>query len=283
MLDPYADKNILEFVHTHYNGDSSSIVEAYFDYFLDDYKKTYNSDFREDKEWLSFQDRERFLKDIIANPELGFYIDNPLIYSINKWIHRSTPLVHLPDEIDVFLGDSTSFGEGVIDQHMWVNRLGEYIDFPYYNGSLGGSGIMTWYRTLRQISSFKTIRNLYILGFLGWPRYEYYDPYKKSYIIDAINDYGYTDFEKAVIHDANLSSMYIAYHTLIKDYCKNKGIKLYFVFNQEVYYYTLNKDFDNKYDALKNIPARDLMHPNPFHHAMVFETFKHKISKDPSI
>lgn len=283
MLDHNTDIDILNYINLQYDGSSASIVEAYYNKFLDTEKSKYHSDYYQDREWIDVNDRKKFLKNIKTHPELDFYIDNPLIYRINNCFHRSKALLELPNTIDLFLGDSTSFGEGVVDEHSWVTRLGKFMDFPYYNGSIGGSGIMSCYRVLRQVSSYRTIRNLYILGFLGWPRYEYYDPYDKTFRIEAISDYGYTDFEKSVIHDANLSTMYIAYHTLIQEFCKKMNIKLYFVFNQEVSLMWNERHLGIEYKDLKGIPARDLLHPSPTHHAKIFETFKTKIIKDDKI
>lgn len=265
------------------DGKKFSIVDFYYNFFQpSDYFHAYVGDEKAGRSctyyWDSFDSFEKFEKNIQLNKDLKYYLDHPIEYSINKLAHRNfKELEQFDDTIDLCLGDSYTFGVGLHREHIWTSLLEKDNDIEVYNGALPGSGILTWYRTLRYISSKKTIRNLYILIPIGFARYEYYDPAVNNY--KELNVYIPT-FEKEeglwpLMAEENISFMFAMGIDAVEGFCNRNNINFYFVTSKDI---MMEKDLEGSYKE-KNIPARDNRHFDTHYHLKILDIFKKKVGK----
>lgn len=225
--------------------------------------------------WDTFDTFEKFEKNIQVNKELEYYIDHPIKYTINKLSHRNyKELDQFDDTIDLCLGDSYTFGVGLHREHIWPTLLEEHSNIEIYNAALPGSGILTWYRTLRYICSKKSVRNVYAFIPIGFPRYEFYDPNFDNY--KQLNVHlPHFENQKSywpLMVDENISLLYAIGVDAIEGFCNRNNINFYFITSKDTMMEKLEKEYEEK-----NIPARDNRHFDTYYHKKIIELFKKKV------
>jgi len=243
-------------------------------------------------EWIPADSYEKYTenfnkhsrnKDSTYFRSLLFYKDNPIEYNINEYGFRDDPLDTKPQEVDVYLGCSFSFGIGNHLEHVWTYKLQKYLNFPNINASVPGTGVITHYRMLVMLSKKYKIRNVFHFTDFEQPRIEWFK--------EVLNE---TKFNKSKYHnllptdetvtpeqvenmfnDRNITLMQHLCKYAIKGFCENANINLYTVyksdtdrFNATYRPYSSTKDnplisilpefsFDSKN---LNFLARDLSH-----------------------
>tara|TARA_E500000318_G_scaffold111298_1_gene129384 strand:- start:14368 stop:15225 length:858 start_codon:yes stop_codon:yes gene_type:complete len=116
--------------------------------------------------WIPSDRQSNFEKNIKIYPEyLQYYVDNPIIYKINKQYFRST-FDFKPDKnkkVNLFLGCSNTFGIGLHWEHTWPYLLSEKLDSEIINLGVPGGCMELSYLNLKKYIDFFDVQNIFHL------------------------------------------------------------------------------------------------------------------------
>lgn len=220
---------------------------------------------------------------------LKFYQENPISYQVNSEGFRDVPLSTKPNEVDVFLGCSFTFGIGIHNEYTWTHKIAQHTKFPSINAGIGGSGPITHYRILIHLAKRFKIRNLFYLIDFNHHRYEWYydhltnkDFSQYKFLTPHCPGISTLDFEN-ILNERNRIFSIHAMFNAVKGLCYDKGINLIPCIQQDFHYFLI--DFKNRTDFIPeyafdyslNYAARDISHPPILDHHAYYLYFLNKL------
>jgi len=242
--------------------------------------------------WFSIDNEDLFKKNLKnykssddnkTKLSLEFYLHNPIQYHTNKEVFRDTELSSKPDEVDVYLGCSHTFGVGLHLEDTWAYKLSSYLDFPFINASVPGSGPITHFRILALLSKRFKIRRVYYFIDHMHNRLEWYssnlsDQSKNKY--NNITPFGldpsYYGIDKNkkqfllenLFNENNRTLIQLFSKYGLQGFCSENNIELISGYLLEVSMF-LNQEHSTKqikpsfkFDETNDYYARDLQHPS---------------------
>jgi hypothetical protein len=222
-------------------------------------------------EFLASYEENDFKKNI-KNPDVKYYIDNPLKYKFNSQGFRMDEDFKDNISVNIFLGCSDTFGFGLHQSHTWSYKLHKHISKGehYWNLALPGNGIQTDFRTLYYILN-KYGKNIKINNIFHLAQYrmrlEFFDNIGPNIL--CIHDYDGNEsedsFKHKLLYDTNNITTYISNINAIENLAKK--------YNSNYYVTSIDFIIDNNIDvgtnrnilydeSLSNLLARDLGHPS---------------------
>jgi hypothetical protein len=232
-------------------------------------------------------------------------------YKMNNYGHRSDDFVLLDQKIDnyLFVGCSTTFGEGLPIEYSWGYMCYEYLKKEcnylgnFFNLSFPGAGIKKISENIMRYSEmFGSPSHIFIL-LPDYARYIRYDKDKNSFEPSMNFDYDTDSFEQncdpyVLFYD------YLSEYRKLSMFCQLKNIKLIAaswedcvselftrIDNIDNFFYLdykndMNKFIQEKYEEIENIKdkkflymARDNRHPGIVNHKFVAENFINKFKE----
>jgi len=158
----------------------------------------------------------------LTQREVDYYIDHPILYSVNSMNFRGPGIFEEGKKHVLFLGDSHVSGVGLHYKHTASCYLNDYYTkqgYNFINLGIHGSGRETCYRLLAYYAHFYDIRKVFIFSPHPY-RYEFREPYirlnisRRGYYCDDTHDrlfntrglgnidsYGMSDLWQRVISD----------------------------------------------------------------------------------
>lgn len=264
----------------------------------------FNQDFTSGTfEWIPSDSYQRFTQNLTKHSEnpnsmffrsLMFYKNNPIIYTINEQGFRDDPLYTKPQEVDLYLGCSFSFGIGLHLENTWVHKVQKYLNFPGINASVPGSGVMTHYRMLVMLSKKFKIRNVFHFTDFEQPRIEWYKEAldkNKSFLTKyknlLPNDGDVTpDLIENIFNDRNITYIQHLCKYAIKGFCEDSNINLFTVYHSDANRYNSSYRIYDKTEAMYSefyfnskldFLARDLSHLSIQRHHYIYLYFLDKL------
>jgi hypothetical protein len=232
-------------------------------------------------------------------------------YKMNNYGHRSDDFVLLDQKIDnyLFVGCSTTFGEGLPIEYSWGYMCYEYLKKEYnylgnfLNLSFPGAGIKKISENIMRYSEmFGSPSHIFIL-LPDYARYIRYDKDKNSFEPSMNFDYDTDSFEQNC-DPYVLFYEYLSEYRKLSMFCQLKNIKLIAaswedcvselftrIDNVDNFFYLdyqndMNKFIQEKYEEIENIKdkkflymARDNRHPGIVNHKFVAENFINKFKE----
>lgn len=252
-------------------------------------------------DWFPMDSKERFSSNLIKhkysqdpliNRTLEYYLDNPISYVTNKVGFRDEDLDKKPEEVDVILGCSYSFGIGLHLENTWGHKLSSYLNFPTINASIPGSGPITHFRVLVQLSNQFKIRRVYHFRDISHNRVEWYrtnitHPDKSGYKNILTHDIpSYSDDPNViefllenVFNEKNRTLLQLITKYGIEGFCKFNNINLVTGYYSEILDYLKLNQQDSKlsseffFNHSNNLYARDLVHASVEENHYIFLLF----------
>lgn len=280
------------------------LEDLFFKAHGDEIITAFNQDFTSGTfEWIPSDSYQKFTQNLTKHSEnkdsmfyrsLMFYKDNPIVYSINKEGFRDDPLDTKPQEVDLYLGCSFTFGIGVHTENTWVYKVQKYLNFPSINASVPGSGVMTHYRMLVMLSSKFKIRNVFHFTDFEQSRVEWYKEVldkNKSFLTKYKNmipsDVEFSpDLMENVFNSRNITYMQHLCKYAMKGFCQDANINLYTVYHSDANRFNSTYRVYGKAESLspqfhfdRNLDflARDLSHLSIQRHHFIYVYFLSKL------
>ena len=125
--------------------------------------------------WIPMDTKELFEKNLKDNPldeSLNYYLQNPIKYELNNYGFRTPDDFNSEDEGNVFLGCSHTFGIGHHLENTWSYKVNKYVGGKFWNLGIGGTGVMTHYRLLKELYEKLKIKNIFYYAPM-YCRYEF--------------------------------------------------------------------------------------------------------------
>lgn len=230
---------------------------------------------------------------------LEYYKSNPITYVTNNEVFRDSDLNYKPNEVDVFIGCSYTFGIGVSSEHLWVNKVSSYFDFPTINAGVPGSGPITQFRVLALLSRRFKIRRVYHYTDFYQSRFEWYKsdllyPELGTYMCATPSSDGTVPVVESLFNDRNRTLLQLFAKNAIKGLCQDKGIELITCYNTETHeFIRFYEDPDNIYpefsfDYSLDFCARDILHLSVKFNHFIYLLYLSKLGievfkKDPTV
>jgi hypothetical protein len=221
-------------------------------------------------EWIPMDTLDLFKQNLKNNPNdntLNYYLNNPIIYSLNNYGFRTYDDFNSKDYGNVFLGCSHTFGLGHHLENIWSYKLNEFVGGKFWNLSVGGSGIMTHFRIFYEMYRTLKIKNVFHYAPKNYYRYEFFinnEPFplniphdthdKKKIFGDFYNLSLANEKQKNIIYDTNILA--------INALCNEIGCNYYFLDEPS---FPINK--------IPTLDARDLKHYDICKHDYIYNEF----------
>jgi len=203
------------------------------------------------------------------DPNLLYYIENPIEYKLNNYGFRTPDDFNSIDEGNIFLGCSHTFGIGHHLENTWSYKLNKIVGGKFWNLGISGTGVMTHYRLLLGFCKELKIKNIFHFA-PKYARYEFIlNGRPENFLIK-----GYTkEWDKifgnllkdSLINEDQLDFTYKSYIYAIKGMASELGIN---------YYFCDWKPTIEQYHTLDgSLRARDLYHFSVKIQHLIFEEF----------
>jgi len=127
-------------------------------------------------EWIPMDTKKLFNENIKKYPNddsLNYYLKNPIEYKLNNYGFRTPDDFNYEDEGNVFLGCSYTFGIGHHLENIWSYKVNKHVGGKFWNLGIGGSGVMTHYRLLKELYKKIKIKNIFHYSKV-YCRYEFF-------------------------------------------------------------------------------------------------------------
>jgi len=125
--------------------------------------------------WIPSDSENRFkdsFKHFPKDPNLLYYIENPIEYKLNNYGFRTSDDFNSIDEGNIFLGCSHTFGIGHHLENTWSYKLNKIVGGKFWNLGISGTGVMTHYRLLLGFCKELKIKNIFHYA-PKYPRFEF--------------------------------------------------------------------------------------------------------------
>ena len=213
--------------------------------------------------WIPMDTEELFEINLNNNPldkSLNYYLQNPIEYKLNNYGFRTPDDFNSEDEGNVFLGCSYTFGIGHHLENVWSYKVNKHVGGKFWNLGIGGTGVMTHYRLLKEFYKKLKIKNIFHYAPV-YCRYEFFFNDKLvSFSAGDISEDGKIIINKnppvnmgnfltdSLINECQIESIYNTHIDAIKWLSHEIGCD----------YYLVNRS--NFLGDEKSLKARDLQH-----------------------
>jgi len=250
--------------------------------------------------WMSSDSEDNFKRNYtnysnstntLERDSVRYYKENPILYTLNKEGFRDSPLHTKPKEVDVYLGCSYTFGEGLHLNHTWASKVKKYLQFPSINAGIPGSGCITHFRVLTMLSKQFNIRNVFYFNATTQARLEWYfdslEQEDSSYQSLLVGSEKINSFHlQHIFNDRNHSYINLTFKYAMEGFCKANNINLYRVYEdlnllpfKEYVDYDIYKD-EFIFNSSLNFLARDISHMPVKSNHFVYLLFLHLLGVD---
>jgi hypothetical protein len=219
-------------------------------------------------DWMPNDTREFFYSNIKNYPDnttLNYYLNNPISYNLNNFGFRTPDDFELNEWGNVYLGCSHTLGVGHHLENVWSYKLNQYVGGKFWNLGVGGTGVMTHFRLLKQFSKKFKIKNIFHYAPKYYPRYEFLinnipttfrlsTTYSQSELVKNVKQFGNL-YESSLTNLDQIDMMYDTHIFACKGFAEEIGCNYYIVNDERT---RLNgKPNDDEF-----LGARDLHHYN---------------------
>lgn len=171
--------------------------------------------------WWGLDSKKNFDKNI---HKLGFYVDNPIEYSINRQLFRCEFDFDKNAEgmdVDIAVGCSHTFGTGHLLENTWPNIVSKYTGRKVINLGCPGHGVETSYINLKKYIEFFNVKNVFHYQPI-YSRYYVYDGVHNSFILTTeTSNFNKTSWSEEYIKTWLISDELILHnHYKLVDACK---------------------------------------------------------------
>ena len=226
--------------------------------------------------WYPSDDKPKYMENVKYHKEQLDELEwdqNSIEYQFDSHGFRNDLTFNTVEEYNLVLGCSHSFGIGVCNNEIWFNYLKDFIDGPFYNGSIAGCSPHACLRTLKGLRQEGMKVKRVFMFIPDSSRYEIYNDEPRWNAWDTVA--WWTDHAKHV-------GKYLLNENFLKLHYDNVLESIELICNTNKIEYVLHPtDGRDELDMMisNDRKGRDLLHPGIDAHKQIGQFFYDRYSE----